>query len=216
MAYGQGVLRGMAYTMRHFVESFALGRKPQPSAAGDVAGSAGSLKKGMPLRTGGVITAQYPDEKLPVPERFRYLPFLVLDEDAEGERAAFDGIRCTACGICARACPPQCIWIVQARGPDGRARPVPISFHVDASICMSCGLCAEFCPFDAIKMDHDYELSGYERRASWVYGLGELLKPVAYHAAIHPADYARENAARRAKQDALRQRQAAAAGDKGA
>ena len=28
---------------------------------------------------------------------------------------------------------------------------------------MNCGLCAEFCPFDAIKMDHDFEMAMYDR-----------------------------------------------------
>ncbi len=31
----------------------------------------------------GIFTVQYPEEKLPVPEEFRYIPFLVYDEDAK-------------------------------------------------------------------------------------------------------------------------------------
>ncbi len=127
-------------------------------------------------------------------------------------------MRCTACGICAKVCPPQCIWIVQGKGDDGRPRPVATEFYIDASICMSCGFCAEFCPFDAIKMDHDYEVSSYERHESWVYDMQELLHPVAYHAAIHPTDYAREEEERRAKEEAKRKKaeaQAAAAAAKG-
>jgi NADH-quinone oxidoreductase subunit I len=212
MGLGQGVLRGMGLTLRHFVQSFTVGRKEQPSVAGGVALPPRQLKGGMPLHLGGIITAQYPDEKLPVPERFRYLPFLVFEEGADGERAAFDGIRCTACGICARVCPPQCIFIKQAKGGDGRARPVPTEYCIDASICMSCGLCVEYCPFDAIKMNHDFELSSYERRESWVLDLQSLLHPLAYHAAIHPEEYAREIAERRAKAEARRLREAAAAG----
>jgi NADH-quinone oxidoreductase subunit I len=210
MGYGIGVLKGMALTLRHFVDSYVVGRKAQPSVAGAALGSAKGLKGGMPVSLGGVITAQYPDEKLPVPERFRYLPFLVFEEDADSDRAAYDGIRCTACGICARVCPPQCIWILQAKGSDHKARPVATEFAIDAAICMSCGFCAEYCPFDAIKMDHDFELSSYERRANWVMGLQELLRPLAYHAAIHPEDYARELADRRAKEEARRRRDAAA------
>ncbi len=215
MSFGQGVLKGMGITLRHFFDTFVVGHNQQPSAAGNVPVTDSRLKAGMPTQTGGIFTSQYPDQKLPVPERFRYIPFLVFEEDPDSARAAFDGIRCTACGICAKVCPPQCIWIVQATGENGRPRPVAANFHVDASICMSCGLCAEYCPFDAIKLDHEFEISGYERHESWVFDLQELLRPVSYHAAIHPTDYAREVAARRAKEEARRKRAAAMAEPKG-
>lgn len=204
MALGMGVLRGLRITLRHFVHSYVSGFKEQPAMAGDLPFDAEvrGLQGGMPEGTLGLITSQYPEQKLPVPERFRYIPFLVYNEEADDERAAFDGIRCTACGICAKVCPPQCIWIVQGKGDDGRPRPVASEFYIDASICMSCGFCAEYCPFDAIKMDHDYEFSSYERRESWVFDLQELLHPAAYHAAIHPTDWRREVASRRAKEAA--------------
>lgn len=210
MGYGMGVLKGMGITFRHMIESYTIGFKGQPAASGDLPAPSG-VKGGMPVTTGGMQTVQYPDEKLPVPERFRYLPFLLYDEAPDHERAQFDGVRCTACGICAKVCPPQCIWIVQGKGDDGKPRPVCTEFYIDSSICMSCGFCAEYCPFDAIKMDHEFELSSYERHESWVYDLQELLHPVAYHAAIHPTDYAREVEETRAKEEAKRQREAAKA-----
>jgi NADH-quinone oxidoreductase subunit I len=144
----------------------------------------------------GIFTVQYPEEKLPVPEEFRYLPFLVYDEGENGEK----NIRCTSCGICAKVCPPQCIWIVRTNDPlTGRPIPAPAEFHIDADICMNCGLCAEYCPFDAIKMDHDYEVASYGRN---VYNLEKLLKPASYYASIRPLNAAREDAARRAKEAA--------------
>ena len=206
MAFGLNAVKGMGITLRHFFDSYSMGQKQQPSAAGDLPAPAQGMKGGMPLDTGGIFTTEYPDQKLPVPERFRYIPFLVYDEEADNERAAFDGIRCTACGICAKVCPPQCIWIVQGKGDDGRPRPIATEFYIDASICMSCGFCAEYCPFEAIKMDHEFEISSYERRDSWVYDLQELLHPVAYHAAIHPTDYAREVDEVRAKDEAKRKK----------
>jgi NADH-quinone oxidoreductase subunit I len=214
MAYGLGVLRGMGYTLRHFFDSFIVGHNEQPAAAGDLPHPFSGRAKweaGMPTQVGGLITVQYPDEKLPLPERFRFIPFLVYDEEPDAERAGFDGIRCTACGICAKVCPPQCIWMVQGKGDDGRPRPVATEFYIDASICMSCGLCAEYCPFDAIKMDHDYEFSSYDRHESWVFNLQELLHPAAYHASIHPNDYAREVEDKKAKEEAKRKREAAKA-----
>ncbi len=61
---------------------------------------------------------------------------------------------------------------------------------------MNCGFCAEYCPFDAIKMDHDYELSVYERFSKNIYDLDRLLKPVTYYTEIRPTNYNREEQAR--------------------
>lgn len=211
MAYGLGVLRGMGYTLRHFFDSFIVGHNEQPAAAGDLPHAFGERAKwepGMPTQVGGLFTVQYPEEKLPLPERFRFIPFLVYDEEPDAERAAFDGIRCTACGICAKVCPPQCIWMVQGKGDDGRPRPVATEFYIDASICMSCGLCAEYCPFDAIKMDHDYELASYDRMKNNIHDMERLLKPASYYAEIRPTYYAQEEQAKaeEAAQKAARRR----------
>ncbi len=65
---------------------------------------------------------------------------------------------------------------------------------------MNCGLCAEFCPFDAIKMDHDYELSIYERHDKNIYNKEKLSKPTSYYASIRPANYGLEEAARAEKE----------------
>jgi NADH-quinone oxidoreductase subunit I len=210
MAFGLGAVKGMGITLRHFFDSYIIGHNQQPSAAGDLPAPAQGMHGGMPRETGGIFTTEYPEQKLPVPERFRYIPFLVYDEEADNERAQFEGIRCTACGICAKVCPPQCIWIVQGKGDDGRPRPLATEFYIDASICMSCGFCAEYCPFDAIKMDHEYEISTYERHESWVYDIHELLHPVAYHAAIHPTDHNREVMEVREKEAAKRKKAEAA------
>src|SRR6188768_839419 len=125
MAFGRGMIKGMGITLRHFFDSYTVGHNRQPAAAGNLAVPPETkIKAGMPTDLGGIFTVEYPDQKLPVPERFRYIPFLLYEEPGEGEREQFDGIRCTACGICAKVCPPQCIWIVQGKGTDGRPRPV--------------------------------------------------------------------------------------------
>jgi len=61
---------------------------------------------------------------------------------------------------------------------------------------MNCGLCAEFCPFDAIKMDHDYELASYDRRKTHIFDKARLSRSVEYYRSIRPSDYALEEAAR--------------------
>ncbi len=138
---------------------------------------------------------EYPESKLAVPEEFRFLPFLVYDLTEEGEKKQ----RCTACGTCARVCPPQCIWIVRAKDAEtGRPLQTPAAFWIDTDICMNCGLCAEFCPFDAIRMDHDYELASTSR-AGHTLNLEQLSKPAAYYQQIRPGQYAREAAAREEK-----------------
>jgi NADH-quinone oxidoreductase subunit I len=145
----------------------------------------------------GIFTIQYPEEKLPVPEEFRYIPFLVYDEGENGEKE----LRCTSCGICAKVCPPQCIWIVRTNDPvTGKPIPQPKEFYIDVDICMNCGFCAEFCPFDAIKMDHDYEIASYNRQKEHIFGLERLSKPASYYAQIRPTNFAREEAARAEKE----------------
>lgn len=76
---------------------------------------------------------------------------------------------------------------------------------------MNCGLCAEFCPFDAIKMDNDYELAGYERHVNHIYDVNALMKSTTYYSSIKPSDYGREEEARRVKEEAKTKKPAAAA-----
>jgi NADH-quinone oxidoreductase subunit I len=134
-------------------------------------------------KTEGLFTVEYPDERLPVYERFRVLPVLVYDDD--------DGnVRCTSCNICAKVCPPQCIWMTQAKGPKGNVVPLPEDFYIDMDVCMNCGLCSEYCPFDAIKMDQNFELSNYERHQTHIYCLQDLLVSSEYYSRTHPEAWA--------------------------
>ncbi len=193
MITGLGILRGLWITFRHFVttylEDIRAGRKRYRTKEGI------ELRRSSEMR--GLVTVQYPEEKLPLPEEFRYIPFLVYEEGPEGEK----NYRCTSCGICAKVCPPQCIWIVRTNDPvTGRPIPQPAEFYIDVDICMNCGLCAEFCPFDAIKMDHEYEIASYDRLSDNIYNKEKLGKPVSYYASIRPTNYAREEAARLEKE----------------
>jgi NADH-quinone oxidoreductase subunit I len=73
---------------------------------------------------------------------------------------------------------------------------------------MNCGFCAEYCPFDAIIMDHDFELASYGRN---VYNMEKLLKPASYYQEIRPENYARNEAERKAKEAAKEAAKAAKA-----
>jgi NADH-quinone oxidoreductase subunit I len=202
--YGLGIVKGLATTLRHFFETYLddvrwLGKGRYNTPQGIQHRSSKNVR--------GIFTVQYPEEKLPVPEEFRYIPFLIYEEGPKGEKVD----RCTACGICAKVCPPQCIWIVRTADPaTGRPVPTPAEFYIDVDICMNCGLCAEFCPFDAIKMDHDYEIASYDRRTAHVFDKQRLSRPVAYYAEIRPSNFAHEEAARKEKEARRAKAQAAA------
>lgn len=195
--YGIGLIKGLGVTLKHFVETYVddlrwvgRGRYYNEDAL--------KIRQGTEAR--GIFTVQYPEEKLSVPEEFRYIPFLVYDENPDGTRED----RCTSCGICAKVCPPQCIWIVRSNDPKtGRPKPAPAEFFIDIDICMNCGLCAEYCPFDAIIMDHVYELASYDRSSAHIFNKERLSKPALYYAEIRPKNYAREEAAR-AEKEALK------------
>jgi NADH-quinone oxidoreductase subunit I len=77
--------------------------------------------------------------------------------------------------------------------------PEPAEFFIDADICMNCGFCAEYCPFDAIIMDHDYEIASYDRN---LLNMEQLLKPASYYQSIRPKNYALQDNARKAKEAA--------------
>jgi NADH-quinone oxidoreductase subunit I len=136
-----------------------------------------------------LITVQYPEERSPLPENYRNFPFLIYDTDD-----AQAGLRCVACKICEKECPPQCIYIVKSedKKPDYMGKPqfYPAVFDIDISVCMSCQICVEVCPFEAIKMDKVFELSTRERFGALLQRKDELSKSNAYYHSIHPVEAA--------------------------
>jgi NADH-quinone oxidoreductase subunit I len=192
---GWGIVKGLGVTFKHFIDTYLddlrwVG-KPRYSAE--------RVADRSSLQAKGAFTVQYPDEKLLLPEEFRYIPFLIYDEGPNGEHED----RCTSCGICAKVCPPQCIWIVRTNDPvTGKPIPEPAEFYIDVDICMNCGLCAEYCPFDAIKMDHDFEIASYDRFETNIYDKAKLSKPASYYANIRPTNNRAEEIARAEKEAA--------------
>jgi NADH-quinone oxidoreductase subunit I len=72
---------------------------------------------------------------------------------------------------------------------------------------MSCSFCTEFCPFDAIKMNHDYELAVYDRYPQLVYDKEELTVPLEYYAALWPTQFAEEQERRAKEKEEERRRE---------
>jgi NADH-quinone oxidoreductase subunit I len=159
MFYGYGILRGMWVTLKQFFASY--------------------YKK--PGQDGALFTVEYPEQRLPEKERFRNFPFLVYDKEPEN-------LRCVACDICAKECPPKCIYIVREFDKDGKPLKRPAIFDIDFTVCMNCGICEEACPFDAIFMDHEFEIAAAERNKDLLYDRDDLLKSNEYFHRIRPTD----------------------------
>ncbi len=189
--YGQGIARGLLVTITHFINTYLDDIKWGFKRYS--ADEAFAERQGLAAR--GAFTVQYPEEKLAKPEQFRFIPFLVVQNYDDQERPGWEW--CTSCGICAKVCPPQCIWIVRGTDPEtGKPVPEPEDFFIDIDICMNCGYCAEFCPFDAIKMDHDYELASYDRTTNHIFDKARLSKEQRYWQTIAPTRAAAEAKAR--------------------
>jgi NADH-quinone oxidoreductase subunit I len=176
MSLGSGIIQGLVETARNFIGSYT---DPEQR----------------------LTTVQYPEEKLAPKENGRNFPILIFDgSDAQA------GLRCVACQICEKECPPKCIYIVKSKDkkppkciyivkskdkkPDyiGKPQFYPAIFDIDISVCMSCQICVEVCPFDAIKMDQEFELSRYDRFEGLLHHKTDLAKPNEYYNRIHPTE----------------------------
>lgn len=157
---GTGILKGLRETARNLVGTFG---KPEER----------------------LVTVQYPEQKAPIHQNFRSFPFLVYDgNDPE------KGLRCTACKMCEKECPPQCILIEPERDANGKLTKHPKVFDIDFAICMNCGICAEVCPFESIKMDTVYEITAADRFQGLIYRKQQLAKSNEYYHSIKPVEAA--------------------------
>ena len=158
-----------------------------------------------------MTTVQYPEERIAPVEAARVFPFLVYDgQDWEA------GLRCVACQICEKECPPKCIYIEKStdKKPDyvGKPQFYPARFDIDVSVCMSCQICVEVCPFEAIKMDTEFELATDDRFGGLLQDRKQLARSNEYYHGIHPTEAA-EVDARLAEEKAKTEAKAKAAAD---
>ena len=187
---GSGLLKGLAVTAKNFVGSFHDSER--------------------------LVTLEYPEQKPKLPENYRNFPFLVTENATD----PMGTLRCVACQICEKECPPQCIYIVKSKDkkPDatGKMQLYPAIFDIDTSVCMSCQICVEVCPFDAIKMDQEFEIATTDRFTALLLDREQLAKPNTYYHAIHPTEAAEVDARLAAERKAAEEKARAAAAAKAA
>ena len=183
---GGGIFSGMMVTLRNFVGSYFDSNRLTTNDY------SWKPKDQLPQSAG-----EYPKEEgeqlsdtTTVTNYSRNFPMLLHD----GGDDPMDTIRCVACQICERECPPQCIYIEKSKDKKERggnkAQFYPATFDIDVSVCMSCQICVEVCPFDAIVMNSQFELSTPDRFGGLLLRRDDLLKSNDYYHNIHPEEAA--------------------------
>ncbi|SHM10231.1 NADH-quinone oxidoreductase subunit NuoI [Chitinophaga sp. CF418] len=118
-------------------------------------------------------TVRYPEQKRPFSPVFRGLH--ILNRDAEGRE------NCTACGLCAVACPAEAITMEAAERKPGeehlyREEKYAARYEINMLRCIFCGFCEEACPKDAIYLTETFAPANYKREG-FIYGKQDLLIP---------------------------------------
>ncbi len=118
-------------------------------------------------------TIKYPEQKRPFSPVFRGLH--ILNRDAEGRE------NCTACGLCAVACPAEAITMEGAERKKGeehlyREEKYAAKYEINMLRCIFCGLCEEACPKDAIYLTETFAPANFQRQ-TFIYGKQDLLIP---------------------------------------
>ena len=150
--YIPAIVSGLGITLRHFLVN-TFGSKEIET-----------IRYGEPELKDYVPNPKKPDgwrgkkKNRDLPERHRGQHRLMKRPDGE--------VRCTACMMCATACPAQCITIEagERENPTNRSiEKYPVKFDIDELRCIYCGMCEEACPVDAIELTPEYQVVGRSR-----------------------------------------------------
>ena len=118
-------------------------------------------------------TIHFPEKTRPFSPVFRGLQ--ILNRDEEGRE------NCTACGLCAVACPAEAITMEAAERLPGeehlyREEKYAAKYEINMLRCIFCGFCEETCPKDAIYLSESFMPSDY-LRSQFIYKKEDLLIP---------------------------------------
>ncbi len=116
----------------------------------------------------GMVTIQYPQEVIPIPDNGRYRLHNEMDD-------------CIVCDKCVKVCPVDCIEIEPIRAIEevGRAsdgspiRLYAAKFDIDMAKCCYCGLCTTVCPTECLTMTKTFDYSELDVR-DMVYSYANL------------------------------------------
>ena len=120
------------------------------------------------------VTIQYPEQKREFSPVFRGRHILMRDENGAE--------RCTACGLCALACPAEAITMTASERKPGeekqfREEKYASVYEINMLRCIFCGLCEEACPKEAIFLTEEMVSSDYQRNG-FIYGKDKLVMPL--------------------------------------
>ena len=133
-------------------------------------------------------TIKYPEQTRTFSAVFRGVQ--ILNRDEQGRE------RCTACGLCAVACPAEAITMEAAERQQGeehlyREEKYAAKYEINMLPCIFCGLCEEACPKDAIYLTQTFAKANYARKG-FIYDKEDLLIP---NPVTQPEEYAKAKGA---------------------
>jgi NADH-quinone oxidoreductase subunit I len=144
-------------------KTFSVVVVPSLDGPATIPAAMGGLAKGMRLTLGyflrpsKIVTRQYPENRATLKFPPRYRATLKLIYDDQGYH------RCTACGLCAKACPNGSIKVLARKGPvTGKNELDHYIWRMDS--CTVCNACVQVCPFGALEMGQSFENAVYDRR----------------------------------------------------
>jgi NADH-quinone oxidoreductase subunit I len=119
-------------------------------------------------------TVRYPEKTREFSQVYRGQH--VLKRDEHGAE------RCTACGLCAVACPAEAITMTAGERKKGeenlyREEKYAATYEINMLRCIFCGLCEEACPKEAIFLTDRIVKTEYGRD-SFIYAKDKLVEPV--------------------------------------